>query len=302
MNTRCFYYVPPGHKHPADPNEAMAMCPGMDMFNHTQGVGCTTSYDRTGYSVVADKAYEAGEEIFLSYGAHTNDVLWAEYGFLLDENAVDAIRIDRLVLDSLQEKQKDLLAEYGYLGEYHLKKDGLCWRTEVVAWMTVLTEMEWMRMVQEGWDPVDLDHATTQVKRKLGGTSVAIYKENRLRRQKRSLVEWLLKGKQEIEGSLRGLTGMSNEELLDTFADDSETLRAQGVAEADMQRLSSKQATQRQTTCLKRWRQIWQMFMVTLRSIEVECAGSFVTMEPGRMPHDLDMTLEAVHGLNSDRK
>ena len=175
VNTRCFYYTASGQKKPSDPNEAMAMCPGMDMFNHTDEPGCKTMYDKTGYSIIADQDYEAGEEILLSYGAHNNDVLWAEYGFFLDENQEDAIRIDRLILDDLSKKQKDLLARYGYFGEYWLQNKGVCYMTEVAAKATVLSEGEWIRMVQEGVDPTDREETSPQVKRKAGGVEIAVH-------------------------------------------------------------------------------------------------------------------------------
>lgn len=294
VNTRCFYYVAPWEKKPKDPNEAMAMCPGMDMFNHTDKPGCKTTYDRSGFSANADRDYKAGEEILLSYGAHNNDVLWAEYGFLLDENQHDAIRIDRLVLDDLDDDQKDLLAEYGYLGEFWLQKDGVCYLTEVAAKTTVLSRRAWIHMVQEGADPTELIETKPQVKRKAGGTEVAVLRAAAFRKVKSKQVEWVLKAKAEADSSLRGLNAMSAQMVLDIFADDNEVLKAQGVTEADIETARSKQSSQRQTMCLKRWRQIWEMCVSALRSIEGDCAGSFMTGEPGRTQMDLDATIEHI--------
>ena len=294
VNTRCFYYVRPGQKKPRDPNEAMAMCPGMDTFNHTDGPGCRTTYDERGYSVIADRDYNAGEEILLSYGVHNNDVLWAEYGFMLDQNDVDAIRIDKLVLDDLTEKQKDLLAKHGYLGEFWLQKDGVCYMTEVAAKVTVLSEREWIRMTQEGVDPTEDQTASSQIKRKAGGVEIAVRRDTARRKVKSKQVEWVLKAKMEAEASLRGLNAMSAQTVLDTFADQTDILKAQGVAEGDAQTTRSKQASKRQAMCLKRWAQIWEMCMSALRSIEDDCAGSFITGSPGRTKKDLEATVEDV--------
>ena len=294
VNTRCFYYVAPGLKKPSDPNEAMAMCPGMDMFNHTDGPGCKTTYDRSGYSVIADREYKVGEEILLSYGPHNNDVLWAEYGFMLDGNQVDAIRIDKLVLDDLNDKQKDLLAEYGYLGEYWLQMDGTCYTAEIAAKVTVFSETEWIRMVQEGVDPTDHQQGKPRVKRKAGGTQVAVRRDTVLGKVKSKQVEWILKAKVEAEASIGGLNAMSARMVLDIFADHAMTMKAQGIAEADTETTRSKQASQRHVMCLKRWRQIWQLCISALRSIEDECAGSFIISDSGRTQKDLDTTVEGI--------
>lgn len=42
VNTRTFYYVPPGRKAPSNPDDAMALCPFGDLFNHSStGVSLT---------------------------------------------------------------------------------------------------------------------------------------------------------------------------------------------------------------------------------------------------------------------
>lgn len=289
VNTRCFYYVAPGHKAPADPNEAMAMCPGMDMFNHTDRRGCKTKYDRTGYWVIADRDYETGEEVLLSYGAHSNDVLWAEYGFILDQNENDAVRIDKLVLQGLSPKHKELLSEYGYAGEYWLRNDSVCWRTEVVAWLTVLAEHEWIKMVQEGWDPTDSEQGSPQVKRKLGGVSMMVHRERRAKKQKQQIVEWLVKAREQTENSLRSLTSLSLNQVSVVLADDAAELRASG-SEAGL-KFRSKKAAERSHMCLRRWCQIWEMLQKAFQMIEKEVEGTFITMAPGRTKADLNRTL-----------
>ena len=40
-NTRCFHYTPPDEEPPEDKNDAMALCPFADYFNHSEeGVSC----------------------------------------------------------------------------------------------------------------------------------------------------------------------------------------------------------------------------------------------------------------------
>ena len=58
-----------------------------------------------GYTIDADKVYDAGAEISTSYGTHSNDYLLAEYGFMLDENEHDRICLDDVILPKLTEEQ-----------------------------------------------------------------------------------------------------------------------------------------------------------------------------------------------------
>jgi SET domain len=297
VNTRCFYYIAPGQRKPTEPNEAMAMCPGMDMFNHTDDTGCTTKYDRTGYSIITDKAYKAGDELLLSYGMHNNDVLWAEYGFLLKENRVDAVRIDKLVLDNMSNKQKDMLAEHGYLGNFWLQKDSVSWQVEIAAKLSVLSEKEWVKMVQEGADPTEFGHSSPQVKRKSDGEESFISRRIRRGQVKRKIAEWVLKAKFEAEASIRGLNLMSTKDTVDLFADDSATIVAQGAEIHSIETVRTDQAMHKRSTCLKRWCQIWKMCLGTLRSIEEECEGAFVTGEAGRTAKDLEVTVQELVSL-----
>lgn len=119
VNSRCFYHVAPGKRAPKDSNEAMAMVPAMDLFNHSNVANCNTSYDRKGFHVVTERSIPAGQELLLSYGAHGNDTLWTEYGFVMDANGDDSIRgFDEVVLDGLTEAEKDVLEGASYLGNY----------------------------------------------------------------------------------------------------------------------------------------------------------------------------------------
>lgn len=47
----CLSYTPPGTKRPKNPNEAMALCPGMDLLNHGATASVRAKYDRSGYFV-----------------------------------------------------------------------------------------------------------------------------------------------------------------------------------------------------------------------------------------------------------
>lgn len=161
VNTRTFYWNYPDlpNSHPRLPkrktkltgDDCYAMCPFMDYFNHSD-VGCDPEADAKGYSVTADRAYKAGEEVFVSYGAHTNDFLLAEYGFILESNLCDAIPLDHLILPLLDKDQTQALNEDGFYGKYTLFAPGngsdiICHRTQAVLRLLVLDSKRYASFV-----------------------------------------------------------------------------------------------------------------------------------------------------------
>lgn len=97
INTRSFYWVGAEEEPPADRNDAMALLPFADYFNHSDAavcaellflsrletddvytIQCDVTFSEEGYVFRATKAYKVGEEVFISYGAHPNDFLLAE--------------------------------------------------------------------------------------------------------------------------------------------------------------------------------------------------------------------------------
>ncbi|PGH26715.1 hypothetical protein AJ80_01661 [Polytolypa hystricis UAMH7299] len=145
-NTRCFYYVPAGAKPPKDRNDAMALCPFADYFNHTdEGVSCKVLYDDYEYSFQADRSYDKGEELFVSYGNHTNDVLLTEYGFVPEQNKWDAIFLDDVILKDLSGENLQDLEWERYLGNYQITDSGPCFRTEMAACIKYMPAEDWAR-------------------------------------------------------------------------------------------------------------------------------------------------------------
>lgn len=76
---------------------------------------------------------DKGEEVVVSYGAHTNDFLLVEYGFILATNKHDATTLDHIVLPLLTAAQRDMLDRNAYLGSYYLTSAGFCYRTQVTV-------------------------------------------------------------------------------------------------------------------------------------------------------------------------
>lgn len=160
VNTRTFYWNYPDlpNAHPRLPkrktkltgNDCYAMCPFMDYFNHSD-VGCDPRADSKGYSVTTDRTYKAGEEVFVSYGPHTNDFLLAEYGFILESNLRDAIPLDHILVPLLDREQTQALREDGFYGNYTLFAKGgnetICHRTQAVLRLLVLDSKRYSAFV-----------------------------------------------------------------------------------------------------------------------------------------------------------
>lgn len=147
-------------KRPRD--DCMALCPFIDYFNHVSGTACAqVEYNVTGFTVRSDREYEEGEEINVSYGAHSNDFLMVEYGFVMHnaQNEDDWTPLDEYVLPLLDTEQKQRLEENGLLGKYVLDVNGnVCHRTQCALRALFLPLRRWERFVA-GVDDGEKDQA-----------------------------------------------------------------------------------------------------------------------------------------------
>lgn len=122
VNTRGFYYETPEMlRYPWV--DRLALLPVADLFNHA-ATGCLVTFTAKGYIVKTDCEFAEGDEVCFSYGEHSNDVLLAEYGFLLEGNNYDKVCIDSFVLSRATEEQKLLLGESDILGGYYIDAEG----------------------------------------------------------------------------------------------------------------------------------------------------------------------------------
>lgn len=163
-------------------NHFMVLCPLIDLFNHASNPdsACKVTHDISGFTVTSQKACggRKDEEIFVSYGPHSNDFLLAEYGFVLPgiENIRDSISLDFVILPTLTEEQVRRLDARGYLGEYTLfsaqangGEAGVCWRTEVVARIGVMSGEQWEGFVD---GLVDADELGIDIEDKVRATII----------------------------------------------------------------------------------------------------------------------------------
>jgi len=111
VNTRCVYYDLPQHS----PADCMTMAPYLDFLNHAAD-GCSVTQTADGLRVTAGCVYEAGVQVHLCYGRHSNEFLWCEYGFVMQDNPFDEITLDAIILPMLTTRKADLLRDIGFLG------------------------------------------------------------------------------------------------------------------------------------------------------------------------------------------
>jgi hypothetical protein len=283
VNTRCLYFHPSStssqanhryddsflvgkglstpHTQICDSNQFMCLCPLIDLFNHTSdsGSACEVTHDHSAFTVTSQKAYTGyqDEEIFVSYGPHSNDFLFVEYGFILSdgENKHDSIGLDSVILPTLSMEQKRILDAKGYLGEYTLFSSaanggeaGICWRTNVVARIGFLSLEHWERLVD---GILDEDAVGEDVKKKA----------------KIRIRGWVEELKQQAGRNVQDLDSMGSDEheVTELFGDDvenSQSVKAMGAAtvggEDGLNTIDSRTqvARRRYDLVLKRWKQI----------------------------------------------
>lgn len=121
VNSRSFYYETPDTlRFPW--HDRLALLPAADLFNHA-GTGCSVSYSIESYTITTDRPYRKGDELYTSYGNHSNDYLLAEYGFLLKDNQWDKLCLNDVILPKLNSRHKAEMSENGHTGNLMLHDD-----------------------------------------------------------------------------------------------------------------------------------------------------------------------------------
>jgi hypothetical protein len=157
VNTRTFYFTSPRIKLPMPINsdDCMALNPFADYFNHTDFESAAASFSPQGYTITASKPINEGDEIYISYGNHSNAFLLAEYGFVMESNKWDEVSLDDFLLPLFDEAQKGRLNESGFLGKYVLDRDGVCYRTQIALRLLCMQSNKWQRLVGIGLEDGD---------------------------------------------------------------------------------------------------------------------------------------------------
>ncbi|CAK7229756.1 hypothetical protein SBRCBS47491_007356 [Sporothrix bragantina] len=173
VNSRTFYYTTP-RSEAALPShdDRIAMQPVADLFNHAADRGCKAAFSAQGFSFVADRVYKEGDEVPISYGAHANDALLVEYGFVLDENRWDEVSLDAVLLPRLTSSPGEIVREdleaAGFWGSYMIDAatPGGCYRTQIALRRLLCgttgqaKRAAWQQFVEGGGDDEDESEET----------------------------------------------------------------------------------------------------------------------------------------------
>ncbi|RDW79257.1 uncharacterized protein DSM5745_06109 [Aspergillus mulundensis] len=143
INSRSFYYLSPGKEEPTDWNDAIGMVPFADYFNHADDAACEVTFDGDMYRFQASRRYEKGEEVYMSYGAHSNDFLLVEYGFCPDQNPSDGVYLDDIILPELTRSERKELAEREHFGNYEITASGADSSTMAAASIKYMSRSQW---------------------------------------------------------------------------------------------------------------------------------------------------------------
>jgi len=154
VGTRTFYYSDPDTEADEDPEECLALLPFVDLFNHASD-GCEVVFSTEAYKFTAKKEIHTGQEIFTSYGAHSNDFLLTEYGFVLEDNPNDVVVLDPVLFCRFDDRQREILKSHSYWGEYTLDANGVCYRTQVAIRLLCMPNNLWQKYLAEGFDEDD---------------------------------------------------------------------------------------------------------------------------------------------------
>ncbi|EGW31140.1 uncharacterized protein SPAPADRAFT_142076 [Spathaspora passalidarum NRRL Y-27907] len=135
INSRCLYMNLPTSKSASD---NFTMAPYVDFLNHSPNDHCTLKIDGRGFQVFSTCAYSENEQVYLSYGPHSNDFLLCEYGFTISDNKWNDLDVTEYLRPLFTSEQKRFLKEHDYWGNYTVNKEGISFRTEVA--LAVLQE------------------------------------------------------------------------------------------------------------------------------------------------------------------
>ncbi|PFH62504.1 hypothetical protein XA68_13243 [Ophiocordyceps unilateralis] len=160
VNSRTFYHTTPRTERGLPKEDHMALVPVADLFNHGCHDGsCTVAFDAKAYTFTTSRAYQVGEELFICYGRHSDDVLLVEYGFTLGPdlpNPYDETCLDAHLCPLFSTRQKHRLQHAGFWQRYMLDADTPCYRTLTALRILCLPPTHWAAILDGSRDE-DLD-------------------------------------------------------------------------------------------------------------------------------------------------
>ncbi|TYH57064.1 hypothetical protein ES332_D08G063200v1 [Gossypium tomentosum] len=112
----------------------VALVPWADMLNHSCEVETYLNYDKSSQAVVftTDRAYQSGEQVFISYGKKSNAELLLSYGFVPKEgtNLNDSVELPL----SLKISDKCYKQKLKALKKHGLSASSQCYPIQISGW------------------------------------------------------------------------------------------------------------------------------------------------------------------------
>ncbi|KAI8928193.1 hypothetical protein BC831DRAFT_449523 [Entophlyctis helioformis] len=132
VNTRCISLNTDTEAAWIDKQPRIALAPFLDCLNHSVDAVITAGLEDDGghYRISTRVPYAKGEQVFISYGPHDNNMLLAEYGFVVQRNSFNHVVLDRemeAILARMPGVTK-MLKDEGMYGEYTVASEDVGYR------------------------------------------------------------------------------------------------------------------------------------------------------------------------------
>ncbi|XP_052087736.1 SET domain-containing protein 4-like [Mytilus californianus] len=142
INSRSIYYDCDSSPYITDTNKNIALAPFLDLLNHstTAEVEAAFNMNNNCFEIKTYNSFRKYDQVFISYGAHSNTHLLMEYGFILPDNPHDVYEIDYdeivKVAQNLNlqyiDKKKRVIEENAINRKLVCSKEGMSWSIHAV--------------------------------------------------------------------------------------------------------------------------------------------------------------------------
>lgn len=134
----------------------LALCPFLDMFNHSSEGNTEAGMMRVGDSLVYKLTtlipYKKHQQIFISYGPHDNQKLFCEYGFFLPSNHLDRVCLTLSELINvhgigLSKKQQLFIKSRALEEELYVSIEGLSFNLKALIFVVTRPDAQWENVI-----------------------------------------------------------------------------------------------------------------------------------------------------------
>ncbi|KAI0463170.1 hypothetical protein LJB42_003190 [Komagataella kurtzmanii] len=131
-NSRCLYMELPSFLNKSK-EDNFTMVPYVDFLNHSSEDGCTVKINSFGFQVTSGLNYPENSQLYFKYGAHSNEFLLCEYGFMFERgmNSWNYIDINEQVIALMEPHHVEFLKDQGYYNDYTVSLSDVSFRVQV---------------------------------------------------------------------------------------------------------------------------------------------------------------------------